>query len=86
GRGFGIFGKVVASFQSEQEVHIPAQSLIVPLVVPRSRKPSLLGAMLLGPRLQGLGYSTPMLKSLKKFGEEVGKAFYVAEIRDNKKS
>jgi len=55
-------------------------------VVPRSRKPSLLGAMLLGPRLQGLGYSTPMLKSLKKFGEEVGKAFYVAEIRDNKKS
>jgi len=61
------------------------QSLVIPLVVPRSRKPSLLGALFLGPRLQGVGYSTAMIKSLKKFGEEVGKAFYAAEIKRNKK-
>jgi hypothetical protein len=63
-----------------------AESLVIPLMVPRSRKPSLLGALVLGPRVQGLGYSTAMLKSLKKFGGEVGKAFYAAEIRDKKKS
>jgi len=62
-----------------------AQSLVIPLVVPRSRKPSLLGALFLGPRLQGVGYSTAMVKSLKKFGEEAGKAFYAAEIKSNKK-
>ena len=61
-----------------------AQSLVLPLVVPRSRKPSLLGGLFLGPRLQGVGYSTPMVKSLKKFGEEVGKAFYAAEVKSNK--
>jgi hypothetical protein len=59
--------------------------LVLPLVVPRSRKPSLLGALFLGPRLQGLGYSTAMVKSLKKFGEEVGKAFYAAEVKSNQK-
>jgi hypothetical protein len=62
-----------------------AQSLVIPLMVPRSRKPSLLGALVLGPRSQGLGYSTAMLKNLKKFGEEVGKAFYVSEVRGKKK-
>jgi hypothetical protein len=61
-----------------------AQSLVVPLVVPRSREPSLLGALVLGPRSQGVGYSTSMVKSLKKFGEEVGKAIYVAEMKSNK--
>jgi len=61
------------------------QSLIIPLVIPRSRKPSLLGALFLGPRLQGMGYSTAMVKSLQKFGEEVGKAFYAAEIKSNHK-
>jgi hypothetical protein len=62
-----------------------AQSLVIPLVVPRSRKPTLLGALVLGRRLDGLGYSTSMLERLKNFGEEVGKAFYFAEIRENKK-
>ncbi|HSL29107.1 MAG TPA: hypothetical protein VK900_07905 [Anaerolineales bacterium] len=61
-----------------------ARSLIVPLVVPRSRKPSFLGALVLGPRLKGLGYSTAIVKSLKKLGEEVGKAFYLAELKNNK--
>jgi len=61
-----------------------AQSLVIPLVVPRSRKPTILGALFLGPRLQGMGYSTALVKSLKKFGEDVGKAFYAAEIQDNK--
>jgi hypothetical protein len=62
-----------------------SQSLVVPLVVPRSRKPSVLGALVLGPRVQGVGYSTAMVKSLKKFGEEVGKVFYAAELRSKKK-
>jgi hypothetical protein len=62
-----------------------AYSLVVPLVVPRARKPSVLGALVLGPRLQGLGYSTEMMKSLKNFGEVVGKAFYIAQLKDRKK-
>lgn len=61
-----------------------SQSLVIPLVVPRSRKPSLLGVLVLGPRLQGVGYSTAMVKNLKKFGEEVGKAFYAAEVKSKK--
>ena len=62
-----------------------AQSLVLPLLIPRSRKPSLLGALFLGRRVQGVGYSTPMVKSLKKFGEEVGKAIYAAEMKSNQK-
>jgi hypothetical protein len=62
-----------------------ARSLVVPLVVPRTRKPSLMGALVLGPRSQGLGYSTEMQKGLKKFGEVVGKAFYVAELKSRRK-
>ncbi len=62
-----------------------AQSLVVPLVVTRTRQPSLMGALVLGPRLQGLGYSTEMQESLKKFGEEVGKAFYIAQLKERKK-
>lgn len=61
-----------------------AQSLVVPLVIARSRKPSLLGALFLGPRSQGVGYSTPMVKSLRKFGEDVGEALYAAEVKSNK--
>jgi hypothetical protein len=63
-----------------------ARSLVIPLVIPRSRKPSLLGALFLGPRAQGVGYSTPMVKSLKKFGEDVGEALYAAEVKGNQKS
>jgi len=62
-----------------------AQSLVLPLLIPRSRKHSLLGALFLGRRVQGVGYSTPMVKSLKKFGEEVGKAIYAAEMKSNQK-
>jgi hypothetical protein len=62
-----------------------AQSLVVPLVIARSRKPSLLGALFLGPRAQGVGYSTPMVKSLKKFGEDVGEALYAAEVKSSQK-
>jgi hypothetical protein len=35
--------------------------------------------------VQGLGNSTDMLKRPKKFGEEVGKAFYVSVVRGRKK-
>jgi hypothetical protein len=80
--------KIVEKIQNGQLVSPDgdsAQSLVVPLVVPRSRKPSLIGALILGRRLQGLGYSTTMLKSLKKFGEQVGKAFYIAEVKGNHK-
>lgn len=81
-------GKTVEKIRKGQLVSPDAdsaRSLVIPLMVPRSRKPSLLGALVLGPRSQGLGYSTAMLKSLKKFGEEAGKAFYVSEVRGSKK-
>jgi len=60
-------------------------SLVVPLTVPRARKPSLIGALVLGPRLTKLGYSTDMKRSLQKFGETAGKVFYIAELKSQKK-
>ncbi len=56
-------------------------SMIVPLVVPRGQRLDFIGALMLGPRLNELGYSTEMKKSLKKFGEEIGTSLYVAQIK-----
>lgn len=61
-----------------------AHSLIISLAIPRARKPNFIGALVLGPRLNGLGYPTPMLKGLKKLGEDVGKAFYIAQLKHRK--
>jgi len=47
----------------------------------RGQKLDLIGALVLGPRLNGLGYSTNMKKSLMGFGKEVGKALYLAHTR-----
>jgi hypothetical protein len=58
-----------------------AYSTIIPLVLPRNQKPDFIGALVLGSRLNGLGYSTEMKKSLKKLGEEVGKTLYVAQVK-----
>lgn len=57
-------------------------SLILPLVLPRGRKPDLIGALVLGQRLNGLVYSTAMINKLKSFGQEVGKVLYTVRLRD----
>lgn len=59
-------------------------SLIIPLIIPRNRKPSFVGALMLGPRLSAFGYSTDMRKSLIRFGEEAGKALYIARVGKRK--
>jgi hypothetical protein len=56
-------------------------SVIVPLVVPRGQRSDFVGALMLGPRLNELGYSFEMKKSLKRFGEEVGISLYVAQVK-----
>jgi hypothetical protein len=56
-------------------------SLVTPLVMPSGRKPDLVGALILGPRLNEFGYSSEMKKRLKTFGEQVGKVFYIAQLR-----
>ena len=56
-------------------------SIIIPLAVPRGKKQDLIGALLLGPRLNGLGYSAEMKKSLKEFGNKAGTSLYVAQIK-----
>lgn len=67
------------------EIIVPAvasaYSIMIPLVLPRGSKPDLIGALMLGPRLNGLGYSTEMKKDLKEYGKEVGKALYMAQVR-----
>jgi hypothetical protein len=56
-------------------------SIIIPLSVPRGQGSDFVGALMLGPRLSKLGYSTEMKKSLQKFGEEIGTSLYIAQIK-----
>jgi hypothetical protein len=39
--------------------------------------------LVFGSRNSGEGYSTPVLKSLKKLGCDAGTAFYVAQLREH---
>lgn len=55
-------------------------SLLVPLLVPRARFPDFLGCIVLGQRLNGKGYSTPILENLKTLGSEAGTAIYLSTI------
>ncbi len=57
-------------------------SLYIPLIVTRASRPDFLGVLALGPRNTGKGYSTAVLKSLKKFGADAGKAIYLAQLRE----
>ena len=58
-------------------------SLYLPLTLKRASRPEFLGAMALGKRENGLGYSSAMLRSLKQFGVEAGKVLYVAKLRES---
>lgn len=59
-------------------------SLLVPLLVPRARFPDFLGCIVLGQRLNGKGYSTPILENLKTLGSEAGTAIYLSTITAQK--
>lgn len=61
-------------------------SLLVPLVVPRASIPDLLGVIMLGKRLKGAGYSTPILKNLQALVADAGKAIYLSDINAEFKS
>lgn len=69
------------------DVLVPADtshySLFLPLTLKRASKPEFLGAIALGLREHGVGYSSAVLKSLKKFGAEAGKVFYIAKLRES---
>lgn len=69
------------------DVLVPADSshysLLLPLKLKRASKPDFLGVLTLGVREHGVGYSSSVLKSLKKFGEEAGKVFYIAKLRES---
>lgn len=69
------------------EVVVPADgspfSLYIPLVITRAARPDFLGVFVLGPRNTGEGYSTPVLKSLRKLGCDAGKAIYIAQLREH---
>lgn len=69
------------------DVLVPADasrySLYLPLTLKRASKPEFLGAIALGLREHGVGYSSAVLKSLKKFGAEAGKVFYIAKLRES---
>jgi len=58
-------------------------SLYLPLTLKRASKPEFLGVIALGLRENGIGYSSSVLKSLKKFGVEAGKVLYIAKLRES---
>ncbi len=58
-------------------------SLYLPLTLKRASKPDFLGVLALGLRENGAGYSSSVLKSLKKFGVEAGKVIYIAKLRES---
>lgn len=58
-------------------------SLYLPLTLKRASKPDFLGALALGKRRNGVGYSSPVLKSLKKFGADAGRVLYIAKLRES---
>lgn len=60
-------------------------SLLVPLVVTRPRFPDFLGVIVLGRRLSGVGYSTPILDSLKTLGANAGEAIYLSQLNEQSK-
>jgi hypothetical protein len=60
-------------------------SLIVPLVVTRPVFPDFIGVIVLGRRLNGRGYSTPMLESLKILGTNAGEAIYLSQLNEQAK-
>jgi hypothetical protein len=69
------------------DVLVPADtirySLYLSLTLKRASKPDFLGVLALGPRENGVGYSSSVLKSLKKFGVEAGKVLYIAKLRES---
>jgi len=58
-------------------------SLYLPLMLKRASKPEFLGVLALGLRENGVGYSSVVLKNLKKFGVEAGKVLYIAKLRES---
>lgn len=58
-------------------------SLYLPLTLKRASKPEFLGVMAIGQRRNGAGYSSVVLKSLKKFGVDAGKVLYIAKLRES---
>jgi hypothetical protein len=60
-------------------------SLLVPLVVTRPRFPDFLGVIVLGRRLNNMGYSTQILDSLKTLGANAGEAIYLSLLNEQSK-
>lgn len=58
-------------------------SLYIPLVLRRASKYEFLGVIALGMRENGVGYSSSVIKSLRKFGADAGKVYYIAKLREN---
>jgi hypothetical protein len=72
-------GKIVVN-----DAEIP-YSLLIPLIVPRANIPDFLGVIMLGKRLSGAGYSTPILNNLQSFGADAGKAIYLSRLSEQAK-
>jgi GAF domain len=58
-----------------------AAPVFVPLVVPRAKKPDLLGVLVLGRRDGEKGYSQLEISALEDLGRKAGMALYVSEAR-----
>ena len=59
----------------------PDAPLFVPLVVPRSRHPDLLGVLALGKREDEKGYSQLEIGALEQLGRKAGMALYLCDAR-----
>jgi hypothetical protein len=68
-------------------LHRPADDrfpVIVPLYVPRGRTCDLVGALALGPRPGGRGFSRDHLSGLTALGARAGTAIHIIELNEKK--
>lgn len=72
-------GQVVEQFDDDG-----IAGLLIPLIVTRGNRLDFHGVLALGPRLDGLGYSSTLCAGLQRLGAEAGKAIYLAKLRDLK--
>ena len=80
-------GEAIRGQLEKGNVMVPPQgspfSLYIPLAIQRGSRTQFLGVLAFGPRKNGEGYPTPVIKSLKKLGCDAGKAIHIAELRED---
>jgi hypothetical protein len=82
---FGLDAKARAELSAGKITSDGPGHLLVPLYVPRLRNKELVGALALGLRKNGRGYSSDDKAALVELGGHVGTALYAAQLRSRRR-